>query len=395
MTRVSGFFVYSWIGVVAAIGLVLGLPHSVSELPSWLAIPLAPASGLVRLWGALGWSHPAWLPIAAAFEALALGLAADVVRSVVARGKGRAGRADAAALFAWKAVILLALAGSFALYYVMRDSELRDSSAAHGPREETTREAEAILRTIEREASGADRRVVVLGDSLSLAAFGSGPDIGRRISKRTEATVSFHALAVGGLNLVDLEVLLDDIFALEPTVLMVQANVIFGKARPTPTRMSRWAWTLTERIGEEFDRLGVAPPDVRRETELEADPANAGRRIVGGMTRWAMREASETDPNYGLAGAILERARAEGIRTAIIQMPVTEFIRTSSPRFFDDRIERARELAARTGARYLACESVWPAERFTDAVHLDTDGSERLLDWLVPRITRGIEGDGS
>lgn len=380
----------TWIALAAGAVVQLTLPLAPRSATDGTWALFAPARACLAAWT----DAPTFYPLAAAIQVVSIGLALDVAAGLLAP---RRPAGDADALRPWKALALLAFgtvtAGSIALLPAELQQGFAEPPWAARQRQEVE---ESIVTSLENARLGPDgaRRIVLLGDSLSGGAFHVGVHMNPLIAAETGFPVRFLRLSGASWDLVALTEHFDTILELEPDLLILQANMLFKKAREihverrTRSRVARWSSRLARAFAWTCERLSIEGPGATADdlAALDLAPLGADRIEDRQVWRWRFRRATPHDRHLALARELLRRARARGVRLAIVVLPLTERVRQVAHAFLVDRLDYARRVAAEHGATLLAGEPTWPDELFQDGVHLNAAGKQRYSTEIAPRL---------
>lgn len=391
----SRTIVYTWIALFAAVSIELCLPYSMGDLPFWARALFWPTGWVIELCADAGWSHSALFPVIAAIQMLLVGWAVDAGRWW--RRRGRSGDAEVGPdeLVVWKVALVVVFCATTTKHVLHDDGERPPEIRVNQDPDSESFWLTRLTAPLRSGDAPDAPLVVLLGDSLSVGGVRRAGWMSTKIGLEAGFPVRFLRVARGGLDLVGVESVLDEIFDLDPSLIVLQANALFAKNRVRLSRRVRWSNGLGGRLAGWLETLGIRGPGKsvslfdRTDVPIGEASIHEARRIDGGGVhglRWQMRTATDSDPNYILAGRILERARVSGLKSAVLLLPVTAHMQSAAPVFFAERIPLARRLAQDTGAAFLSQDMFWQDDLFLDAVHMNSDGRDRFSRWVAREL---------
>lgn len=404
---------FFWLALIAGTLVQLSFPDSRDELPAWARFCFAPAGEVAGLMSSQMPFPDTAAPFALAsgFQVVIVGLTLDLFASLGLFRFTRAGqgnRFDSSGLGTWKAVAGLVFVGATVLSTLEVGAEagtgenLGEAAFARKLGERRERIGE-LFEEIESRDGPTSPLVVVVGDSMAGAGLYSHRKLESLIRLEIGTDVQVFRLVLGGWDLLELEPFLERFWALGPSLILLQANMLFYKNRDRVvlsrrSRVSHLASRISESIGELANRWGVETPtsSVGAPAGLDmsfsgAESREAKAKWASAGRRWAGRKITRDDPNFQFARQFVERGRREGGETLLLQMPVSKLIADSAASFLDQREVFLQKLRSEWKVPLLKTETVWPSPVFFDAVHLNAQGRERLVEWMIPEVGVEIE----
>jgi hypothetical protein len=240
------------------------------------------------------------------------------------------------------------------------------------------------LRNLQQQLSGAERVVVLLGDSRLKYVVPDEADFARALAEQTGHPTRVVRVVNNLAVFADFAPLLAEIDALDPDLIVVQRDLLH-KDRPVlhavELRRAQLLHRLTSRAGSQVQReqqeLQFGLPCWQRE--------NSRRQVAVGPQALqakldAVRQVIELRPDGGsplqARRFVADRARL-GMRVAILELQ-------SAPRyesFLRERNAQPAELPALGVQRWIAPSQ--PDEHFCDLTHLSRDGGREVGGWLL------------
>lgn len=273
-----------------------------------------------------------------------------------------------------------------------------------------TRELSKRLTGTHRETSS--KSILFLGNSLlqfslpvSEPRFAAWIESRFRMEGET-ASVQVLNLTFAGESAESISILADSIFAMHPTAVVVQVDLLFHRnAKDTfHERMAVWAHLLRLPIDRHMpsesslatagERLFGKTPAITagsrsfqlRKTKHEPVEVRLKQRM------WKGYNLSPEQSDYQELVKFARTAQEKGIRIIIIETPMSVTARAvASEKFLEIRYRMAQQVLGADSEKFLLFPEVLPDEYFRDYRHVNARGQQRFLQWLVPELTRNLK----
>jgi hypothetical protein len=179
-------------------------------------------------------------------------------------------------------------------------------------------------------------------------------------------------------------------------------DLLYGADRWLRDHSSLWAQRFDHRHPDTIlDALRGEDPPADERLEIEAnghtkyngpDAFNPRPEAGPAVGNWSIG----TD-NLGALRRVIERAHAEGIKVALVDMPITDEYVAKHPHGEDDYAtfrSHLHELGTETGTVVLDFDQIRDHAMFADLVHLNTPGSQTFTPELVSALQASGVLDG-